>query len=147
MEFQAKIDQNKPTIKEKMFIHEKNGKTQSIARLSIIRQKKSRLLGCRIGRTATKRVQLIARRKLIAKPEIGDLYVHITIEQQILGLQIAMHDMLLVQILHGRHDLPKFGTRLLLLHSAMCDQIVEDFAPAGILHDQVESLLGLYDLE
>ena len=58
-----------------------------------------------------------------------------------------MHNVLLVQVLDGAHDLAKFGARLLLLHAAVSDQVVEHFAAARVLHHQVERLLGLYDLE
>lgn len=58
-----------------------------------------------------------------------------------------MHDTLLMQILYGRDDLTKFSARLLLFHATVRNQVVEDLAARRVLHDQIERLLGLYDLE
>lgn len=105
------------------------------------------ILRCCIGWTAAKRVQLIPNNKFVAEAKIGNLDVHVAVEEQILGLEIAMNDALLVQVLYGRDDLSELGASLLLLHAAVRDQVVEDLAARRVLHHQVESLLCLYDLE
>ena len=54
-----------------------------------------------------------------------------------------MDDILGVQVLDGGHNLPKLRAGLLLLHPPMGHQIVEQFAPTGVLHHQEEGGLVL----
>lgn len=85
-------------------------------------------LGCCIGRTAAEGIQLVANGELIAEAKVGDFDVHIGVEEQIFGFQIAMDYIFRVQILHGGDDLTEFRACLLLFHATMCDQVVEDLA-------------------
>ena len=43
-----------------------------------------------IRRTPTERVQLVAYDELVAEAEIGDLDVHLTVQQQVLSLQVPV---------------------------------------------------------
>ena len=45
---------------------------------------------------------------------------------------------LLMAIVHGRDDLSKVPPRIPLLHSAVCDEVVEQLAALCELHDQVQ---------
>jgi len=52
-----------------------------------------------VGRAPTEGVQLVSRNELVAETEVGDLDVHLGV-QQVLGLQVAVDDSLLVAVLH-----------------------------------------------
>ena len=55
--------------------------------------------------TSAKGVELRSGHELVAEAEVGDLDVHLGVEQQVFGLQVAVDDPLLVAVLHRRHDL------------------------------------------
>ena len=61
--------------------------------------------GCRIGWTSAEGIEFASGHELVAEAEVGDLDVHLGIQQQVLGLQVPMDDPLLVAILDGGHDL------------------------------------------
>ena len=58
-----------------------------------------------IGRAPAKRVQLVPVDELVGEAEVGDLDVHLAVQQEVLGLQVSVDDLLLVAILNGRDDL------------------------------------------
>ena len=58
-----------------------------------------------VRRTSAKGVELRSGHELVAEAEVGDLDVHLGVEQQVFGLQVAVDDPLLVAVLHRRHDL------------------------------------------
>lgn len=58
-----------------------------------------------------------------------------------------MNDLLLMAVLHGRDDLPELCSSLLLLHSTVQNQVVENFTTTSVLHYQVQCFLGLDYLE
>jgi hypothetical protein len=60
---------------------------------------------------------------------------------------VPVNYLLLVTVLYSRDDLAELGSRLLLLHPAVEDEVVEDLSAARILHHQVQRLLRLYHLE
>jgi hypothetical protein len=59
----------------------------------------------RVRRTAAEGVELVAGDELVTEAEVGDLDVHLGVQQQIFGLQISVDDLLLVAILNGGNDL------------------------------------------
>lgn len=53
-----------------------------------------------------------------------DFNVHAAVQQQILGLQVPMHDLAVVAVLHGRQDLPELSPGLQLTQPPMVRQII-----------------------
>ena len=62
----------------------------------------------RVRRAPAEGVQLVAREELVGESKVGDLDVHLRVEQEVLRLQVAVDYLLLVAVLHRGHDL---GTR------------------------------------
>ena len=101
-------------------------------------------LGRGVAGTAAGRFERLARLVGVREAEVDDFYVHVVIQEQVLGLQISMHYVQLVQVLHSRDYLVKELQGLGLLDSLVLDDEVEELALVGVLHDQVE-LLGRFD--
>ena len=53
-----------------------------------------------------------------------DLDVEVGVEQQVLGLEVAVHDALAVAIRHRRHDLLELPPRLLLDHASVGNEVI-----------------------
>jgi hypothetical protein len=49
---------------------------------------------------------------LLGEPEVGELHVSDLVEQDVLGLEVPVHDALLVQALEGERDLCRVEARL-----------------------------------
>ena len=64
-------------------------------------------LWCRVGWTAAERVQLVTVDELIGEAKVGDLDVHLAVQQEVLGLQVSVDDLLLMAILNGGYDLER----------------------------------------
>ena len=54
-----------------------------------------------VGRGPAECVQLVARYELVTEPEVGNLDVHLAVQQEVLCFQVAMNDLFLVTILNG----------------------------------------------
>ena len=65
-----------------------------------------------IVRRADERIELHVRRELAAKPKVDDLDVSVGIEQDVLGLDVAVDQKVFVAVVHGRDDLAKEPPRL-----------------------------------
>jgi len=72
----------------------------------------------------------------IAEPKINQLQIVLVVEQKIFGLEISVNDAQLVQVLDRALDLLEELARLLLGQLLLLDDVVEEFAPRNILHDQ-----------
>lgn len=57
-------------------------------------------------------------------PTTCNLDVHVSIQQQILGLQVPVDDVAIVTILHCRQDLPELPPGLQLTEAAVLGQVV-----------------------
>lgn len=101
-------------------------------------------LGGRLAGTATSGLQRLSRPVGVRQPEVNDFDVVALIEQEILGLQIAMDDVQFVDVLNPlQYLLLKLGG-FLLLDPLISDNLVEQLASTGKLHDQLQ-LLGRLD--
>eukprot|EP00158_Paraphelidium_tribonemae_P006027 Partr_v1_DN27636_c0_g1_i2_m65048 len=70
----------------------------------------------------------------IGQAKVGQLDVPIPVQQNILGLQVPMHDIMTMTEIHGRYYLLKQPTRVPLGHLAILNNQIEELTP-GILHD------------
>lgn len=74
------------------------------------------------------------------------LDVHVLVEKDILGLEIAMHHPAPVAVVNGRDELGEDTCRLRLLHPAIGHQMVEDLPVWRVLGDQIDHRLRLHHL-
>lgn len=49
----------------------------------------------------------------------GQFDVHVGIQQQVLGFEVAVNDVMPVAVVHGREDLPELLPRLVFTHAAV----------------------------
>mmetsp|Transcript_6914 Transcript_6914/g.21503 ORF Transcript_6914/g.21503 Transcript_6914/m.21503 type:complete len:281 (-) Transcript_6914:196-1038(-) len=103
-------------------------------------------LGWRIARRAASRLQALALTEDVAEPEVYDLDTPVLVKQQVLRLQVPVHHLHLVHLLHAGHDLVEEAARLGLLYPPARDDVVEELAAAGVFHDEVQLPPGLDDL-
>jgi len=83
----------------------------------------------------------------VAEAEIDQSNVFLVVQQQVLRLQISVHDAELVQILDSTNDLLEELAGFCLLKLLLLDDVVEELATADELHDQEELLGRLDDFE
>ena len=67
----------------------------------------------------------------------------LVLEEEILRLQIAMHDVAAVHVVNRTQHLPHDNRSLLLCHRPTFDDAVEQFSAGAELHDQVNVLVVL----
>ena len=65
------------------------------------------------------------------------------LEQDVLRLQVAVHNVPAVQVLQGLQQLAHDAARIGLTARAVVDEIVEELAAVDQLHDEAELALGL----
>ena len=70
----------------------------------------------------------------------------ILVEEQVLGLEIAVHDAVAVDVLDTRKQLLEVSRRGRFLEALVPDDFVEELAVGSVLHDQVDGGGGLNDL-
>lgn len=100
--------------------------------------------GRRVARTAARCLELHALFVRVGETEVDQLQVLLVVEQQILRFQVAMHDAQLVQVLNRALDLLEVLAGFLLRELLLLDDVVEEFAPRHVLHDE-EKLVGRFD--
>ena len=79
----------------------------------------------------------------IAQAEVHDLDVHVFVEQKVLGLQIAVTHLNLVQVFNTGENLMEESAGFAVLQPALFYYVFEQFPTACILHYQKELLRGL----
>ena len=75
----------------------------------------------RVGRTPAPRGQGTGVRVVVAEPEIGQLDVHVRVQEQVFGFEVSVDDPVGVAVVDGREDLGEHVAGLELSHSAMID--------------------------
>ena len=76
-------------------------------------------LRCGVRRRSTEGVELASRDELVGEAKVGDLDVHVGVEQQVFRLEIPVHDPLLMKVLHREHDLTELSASLFLFHPGL----------------------------
>ena len=88
---------------------------------------------------AHRRATLVIRRARVERreAEVGDLEVSVAVEQQVLGLEVAVADALVVAVLDAADELLEVEARGRLVEAALCNDLVEEFAASDELeHDE-----------
>ena len=80
---------------------------------------------------------------MVRKAEVDYFDVAIVVEQEVLRLQVSMHDSILVDVLDPSQDLLHKMDSFLLVESLTLNYVVEEFASLRVLHYQVDVRFGL----
>ena len=83
------------------------------------------------------------RVKGVGETKVGDDDVLVAIEEEILQLQIPVHDALLVQVTNAGDELRKEPPRRAVLQVAVVEDVVEQLAARSVLHNDANVSLGL----
>ena len=98
--------------------------------------------GGKVVRCAAKCFQLSVDRQL-REAHVGDLdqrLVVVRVEEDVLGLQVAVNNLLGVQILDGRKELVEQQLGLVLGHGAGVDDLLEELATVGEFKDDEQGV-------
>ena len=68
----------------------------------------------------------------LGQTEISDLDMSIVVDQQILGLEVSVNDVLLVEVHQSVQDLDKVESSIFLIHPFDCFEVVEEFSSGAI---------------
>lgn len=88
-----------------------------------------------VVRAAAARLQEVAVLDLIREAEVGDLDVEVVVEENVLGLEVAVDDLEAVGVLDAGDELLEETPRLRLGHAAVGDDVVEELAAGVLEHD------------
>jgi hypothetical protein len=81
----------------------------------------------------------------VRQPEVHDLYAPVEVDQQVLGLEVAVHHFQRVDVLDPVQDLLEDAAGLGLGQAFLLDDVVEQLALGDVLHHEEQLLLGLDD--
>lgn len=79
----------------------------------------------------------------IGETEVRDDNIPMTVEQQILKLQVAVDDFLLMDVPDARNELREEFAGILLPQIAMGEDMIKQLAAGRILEDDTNVLVGL----
>ncbi|KAI3486482.1 hypothetical protein L1887_49883 [Cichorium endivia] len=81
--------------------------------------------------------------ELLGKAKVGNLGVAVSVDEQILGLEIAIHHTVLVQVLDGEHDRRHVEARHIGGELSGASEVRKDLATDHVLHEHVAVLAVL----
>ena len=102
---------------------------------------------CCVARRSTCRLKQLSLLVLVAQSEIDKSDVLLMIEQQVLRLQVSVHNTELVQVFDSADYLLEELASLSLFELLFLDDVVEKLAAADKLHDEEELLWRLNDFK
>ena len=79
--------------------------------------------------------------QLLREPEVGQLHMPVPVQQNVLRLQVTVHDLLGVQVLQGTDDLGRVEEPRVVGEAAAVAQVAEQLAAGHELHQHVEEAL------
>ena len=103
-------------------------------------------LRCGIAGRPAGSLEPLPRLILVGEAEVHDLDILVLVEEQVLRLEVAVHDAVFMDVLHAREDLLHEGDGLGFGQALALDDVVEELAALCVLHDEVDVGLGLDDL-
>jgi len=102
--------------------------------------------GSSVAGTAAGGLEPLAGLVVVGESEVYDFDVVAVVEEEVLGLEVAVDDAVLVDVVDACDDLLHEGDGLLLAESLVLDDVVEELAALCVLHDEVDVGFGLDDL-
>mmetsp|Transcript_10454 Transcript_10454/g.43278 ORF Transcript_10454/g.43278 Transcript_10454/m.43278 type:complete len:343 (+) Transcript_10454:2484-3512(+) len=99
-----------------------------------------------VVRRPARRLQKVPVPHHVAQAKVRDLHVGLGVQQEVLGLEIAVDHHVAVAVLDAGDDLLKEVSRLVLAETTLLHDVVEELAALDVLHDHVDVVRGLEDL-
>ena len=99
-------------------------------------------LGCRVVGTAAARLEEIPVGHDVAQPKVGNLDIQVLVQKQIFWFQIPVHNLVTMAVLDSTEHLLEEAARLVLFHSPVGDDVVEQFS-TSILENHDDLAGGL----
>lgn len=84
---------------------------------------------------------LLPVRELLSKAEVGEADVSLAVQEDVLGLQVAVHDFFGVQVLDGADDLWGVEEAGGVAEAPSAAQVAEELAAWHVVHEHVEEAL------
>ena len=103
-------------------------------------------LGCGIVRAATCGEKHVVSPLPDRHAEVCDLNVFVAVEEEVLGLQVAVRDVEAMAVVDSRDDLLEVAEGFLGGEAALAAQVVEELAALDIFKDEVQLGRGLPDV-
>ena len=103
-------------------------------------------LGCGVGGRAAPGPQQAVGTVVVAKAEVRQFDAIIRVQEEVLGLEVAVHHPRQVAVADGGQDLGEDVAGLLLGHAPVLDQVVKDLPVGRVLRHDVDHALRLHDL-
>ncbi|KAH0207727.1 protein kinase, partial [Aureobasidium melanogenum] len=103
-------------------------------------------LGCSEVEGTTERLQEALRREGVAQTEVDDFDVASFANQNVLDLQIAMHNAVAMTVIERACNLTTEFTRLLLLEATMRNNVVKHLTTIDIFKQHVPVVVGTDDI-
>mmetsp|Transcript_27182 Transcript_27182/g.33812 ORF Transcript_27182/g.33812 Transcript_27182/m.33812 type:complete len:303 (+) Transcript_27182:888-1796(+) len=100
-----------------------------------------------IAGTTARCFELLAFLVEVAEAEIDELNVVVVVEEEVLGLEVAMDDAQLVNILNARQNLRVHLAGFGLLEAPVLDNVLEKLSTRAVLHYQVQVVIVLNHLQ
>jgi len=83
---------------------------------------------------------------MLAKPEVGKSGVPVYVDHHVLGLDVPVHQVQLVQVLYGQEDFGRIEPRLVLVHRPVAFHVREKVTAAHVRHDEVQVTVVLVEV-
>lgn len=103
-------------------------------------------LRCQIARRSAQVEQLQVVQQHFGEAKVGDLHIETVVQQNVLRLQIAMDDVVRVDVVDALEHLPHDVSRFLLGQRDDRGEVVEQFAVAAQLEHEKDEGVGLEDV-
>lgn len=101
--------------------------------------------GCKV-QTAAERLQKASWRKQIAETKVDNFDITRLADQDVLDLQVSMHDAVPVTVIQRTRDLAGEFAGLLLFQFAMRNDVVQHLTPVDIFEEHVPVVRGSHNI-
>ena len=83
---------------------------------------------------------------MIGQPEVDDLDPTVLVKEQVLRFEVPVNDADLVDILNPCQNLLHEGDGLLLIQPLFPDDVIKEFSPGRVLHNEMNICFGFDNL-
>jgi len=83
---------------------------------------------------------------VVSESKVGHPHILVAVQQDVFWLQVSVDHIVLMTIMNGLHNLMKDPTGLLLLQGALVGNVIKEFTPCQVLHDDQDTMFILQDI-